>query len=183
MSAKKGSRTEERDRLAASLASSLGGKGGGYQVSSAFSLPERRRFLGLWSVVEHEVEGRDYLDIFAATALRGAALEDPAYICSYDFRDSVCVKRVRIDGAADLGGGKAEFSYRLSIAISWEIGKGVLVVRPELGYQSTSLGGKPAAVGELAAQGEATRIAYRFEDGSLFLEEGGDRKRLVRGGG
>jgi hypothetical protein len=175
--------SEERDRLAASLASSLRGQGGDYQVSSAFSAPERRRFLGLWSIAEHLVEGRDYLEIFAATAIRGAALAEPSYLCSYDFREAVCVKRVRIEGIAELPEGRTQYSYRMSVAISWSIGRGCIFVRPELGYQSTSLGGKSAAVKELAAQGESSRIAYRFQGEDLVLEEGTDLKRLIRGGG
>jgi hypothetical protein len=183
MSAPKRQISEERERLAASLAASLKGPGGGYQLSSAFSAPERRRFLGLWSIAEHLVEGRDYLEIFAGTALRGAALAEPSYVSSYDFREAVCVKRVRIDGIAELPEGRTPYSYRMSVAASWEIGRGFLLVRAELGYQSTSLGGASAAVKELAAQGAASRVGYRFEDDGLVLEEGSDVKRLIRGGG
>jgi hypothetical protein len=183
---------EDRDRLAASLAASLPDSGGGYQVSSAFSAPERRRFLGTWAIAEHTVEGRPYVEAFAAHALRGAAqgdgergapaLLDPVYAAVYDFRDSICVKKVQVSGIAELPGGRAEYSYRMSVAISWELGRGFLIVRPELGYQSTSLDGKPAAVKELARSGESARINYRFEGEQLVLEEGSDFKRLTREG-
>ena len=168
---------EERDRLAASLPDS----GGGYQVSSAFTAPERRRLLGPWSMEEHRVEGLPYIDTFARTAIRGAQLLECVYASIYDFRESLCVKIVRISGLVDLPEGRAEYLYRLSVAISWELGRGFLIVRPELGYQSTSLDGKAAAVKEFSSSGERTRIDYRFEGSSLILEEGADFKRLTRG--
>jgi hypothetical protein len=173
-------RNKERDRLAAYLADSLPDSGGGYEVSSAYTAPERKRLLGLWSIEEHLVEGRPYVEIFAERAMKGAGILEPVYASVYDFRDSICVKRVRISGLAELPEGRTEFLYSMSVAISWELGRGVLLVRPELGYQSTSLGGQIAAVKELAASGELSRIAYRLEGGSLFLKEGNDSKRLAR---
>jgi hypothetical protein len=178
-------RNKERDRLATSLASSLGASlpdsGGSYEVSSAFVLPERRRFLGTWVIAEHTVEGLPYIDSFAASILRGASLAEPSYASLYDFREALCVKRVMIRGLVELPEGRAEFSYRMSAAVSWELERGFLVVRPELAYQSTSLDGKPAAVKELSFSGEPTRLAYRFERGGLLLEEGADLKFLTRG--
>ena len=178
MAAKK--RNKERDRLASSLASSLPTTGGGYQISSAFSAPLRRRFLGEWVIGEHTVDGRPFIESFALGALRGAALLEPAYASVYDFREALCVKRVRIGGIVELPEGRVEYLYRLSVAISWELGRGFLTVRPELGYQSTSLDGQPAAVKELPTAGESARIAYRFEGETLVLEEGADLKRLTR---
>jgi hypothetical protein len=178
-------RNKERDRLATSLASSLGASlpdaGGSYEVSSAFILPERRRFIGTWAIAEHTVGGQPYIESFAASALRGAALLDPSYASLYDFREALCVKRVMIGGLVDLPEGRVEFSYRMSAAVSWELERGFIVVRPELAYQSTSLDGRPAAVKELASSGEPTRIAYRFEREGLLLEEGADLKFLTRG--
>jgi hypothetical protein len=172
--------SDERDRLAASLAASLPGSGADYQVSAAFSVPERRRFLGHWSVAEHRVDGKPYLESFAATALRNAALIDPSYESIYDFRESLCVKKVRICGLAELPEGRLEYSYGMSVAISWELGPGFLVVRPELGYQLTSLDGQPAAIRELASFGDRIRIRYRFDGELLVLEEGQDVKQLKR---
>lgn len=172
--------SDDRDRLAASLAASLPDSGGGYEVSSAFSFPERRRLLGTWAIALHSVDGRPYVEAFAERALRGAVLVDPSYESTYDFREAICVKKVRIDGFVDLPEGKTEYAYRLSMALSWELGRGFLTVRPELGYQSTSLGGAPAAVKELPAAGERIRIGYRFESAQLLLEEGSDFKRLDR---
>jgi hypothetical protein len=178
-------RNKERDRLASSLVSSLGASlpdsGGSYEVSSAFLLPERRRFLGAWAIAEHTVDGLPYIDSFAASVLRGAALLEPSYASLYDFREAVCVKRVMIQGLVDLPEGRVSFSYRMSAAVTWELERGLLVVRPELAYQSTSLGGKPASLKELSSSGERTRIAYRFERGGVFLEEGPDLKFLTRG--
>lgn len=171
---------DERERLAVSLAAALPDSGGGYELSAAFSSSERKRFLGPWTVAEHTVDGRPYVEDFAASALRGATLIDPAYGALYDFRDAICVKRLRIDGLVETPEGRMEYAYSMGLAISWELGPGCLFARPELGYQATSLGGRPAAVRELAAGGERIRIAYRFEGESLVLEEGGDCKRLER---
>jgi hypothetical protein len=177
-------RNKERDRLSSSLASSfgasLGGSEGGYELSSAYLAPERRRFLGAWSIEEHSVDGRPYIEAFAASASKEGSLLEPSYAAIYDFRDSICVKKVLIGGLLDLSAGRAQYSYRMSVALSWELGRGCMLVRPELGFQSTSLDGRPAAVKELAATGERLRIAYRFEGETLVLEEGTDLKRLVR---
>ena len=173
--------SEPRAKLMASLSASLPDSGGEYQMSSAFSDTERRRFLGAWSIAEHMVDGLPYLESFAATALRGASLLDPSYDSIYDFRAALCVKRVMIGGFVELPDGRAEYTYRMSMALSWDLGPGFLLVRPELGYQSTSLAGKPAAVKELGSAGESLRIGYRFEGKDLLLEEGLDHKRLSRG--
>ncbi len=164
----------------ATLAASLPDAGGAYRLSSASSDAERRRFLGSWTMAEHTVDGLPYVESFAATALRGAALLEPSYASVYEFRDSLCVKRVMIGGFLELDGGRAEYSYRMSVAISWELGPGLLLARPELGYQSTSIDGKPAAVKELGAAAGEMRIGYRFEGAFLVLEEGLDFKRLSR---
>ena len=173
-------RNKERDRLAFSLASSLPDSGGGYEISAAFTAPERRRILGEWTIAEHLVDGVPYIELFSRTAVRDAALLDGVYISIYDFREYVCVKRVRIRGLVELAGGRVEYLYSMSLAISWELGRGYLTVRPELGYQSTSLDGKMAAVKELPSSGERTRVGYRFEGEALVLEDGADFKRLTR---
>lgn len=173
--------TQDRERLAASLAASLPDSGGEYLPSSALSSLERRKLLGLWEVFEHSVGGLAYLESFAAIALRGALLHEPAYAALYDFRDALCVKKVQISGYLDLPEGRSAYAYRMSMAISWELGRGCLFVRPELGYQSTSLGGSPAAVREFGSSGERLRIDYHFEGELLVLEEGEDRKLLKRG--
>lgn len=169
---------KEKDRLAASLATNLPDSGGGYMVSAAFLAPEQRRLVGLWSVSDHLVEGRPYLEHFAENALRGAVLVEPVYTAFYEFKPSICVKRVEISGLVEVESGRSDYSFRMSVAISWDLGRGFILVKPELGYQTSSLGGVPAAVRELAASGDESRIAYRFEDGVLVLEEGSDLKRL-----
>ncbi len=172
--------TGGRDALAASLLASLPDSGGGYEVSSMFSAPERRRILGTWKVTEHRVDGKPFVESFAASALRGVVLADPVYRAVYDFRESLCVKVVEVNGVVDLAEGRTEYAYRMSMAISWELGRGFLNVRPELGYQTTTLGGKPAAVKEFGSTGDGIKISYRFEGGDLILEEGQDSKRLAR---
>jgi hypothetical protein len=183
MAKKKDRGSESLGKLANSIAASLPDSGGEYQLSTAFSAPERRRFLGPWAIALHTVGGRPYVEAFAERALRDAALIDPTYRATYDFRESLCVKKLRISGLVDLPEGRTEYDYRMSMAISWELGRGFLLVRPELGYQSTSLGGAPAAVKEFDSSGDSIKILYRFEDASLILEEGSDFKRLDRGVG
>ncbi len=176
-------RSKDRERMAAEIASSLAAlpEGeGGYELSAAFSTPERRRISGLWTVVEHRAGGRPYVEAFAEKALRGAPLRGASYACAFDFRESVCVKRARISGIAELPDGPVDYLFAMSVAISWELGRGCLLVRPEMGYQTTSLGGAPAAVKELAASGALSRVAYRFEEGRLVLEEEDDLKLLER---
>jgi hypothetical protein len=170
----------ERERLAASLFASLPDAGGNYEVSTAFSAPERRKLLGPWLVAEHQVGGKPYLECFAASSLRGATLLSPSYVAVYDFRDSLCVKKVHIEGQLELRGALTEYSYRMSMAISWQLGRGFILVRPELGYQSTSLGGETVAVKEFDSLGGDMRLTYCFEGESLVLEEGQDRKVLRR---
>jgi len=173
--------SEGRDRLAASLNASLPDSGGEYQVSSAYASGEKRRLLGSWLVDDHLVDGHPYIDSFIASSLRGASLIDPSYSALYDFREALCVKKVMISGLLDLPEGSIEYLYRMSVAISWEIGRGFLLVHPELGYQSTSLDGVPAAVKEFGSSNNKIRIGYRFEGDLLVLEEGLDSKWLKRG--
>lgn len=183
MTMAKKDRKEGLDRLAASIAAAMPDSEGEYRVSEALAEHERRRFLGIWQVSEHTVDGRPYVERFAASALRGVDLREPAYAAVYDFREALCLKRVRIGGRVDAEGGPVGYAYSMGVAISWELGPGCIYVRPELGYQASSLGGDPAAVRELGASGEAARIAYRFEGEHLFLEEGADLKRLERSAG
>jgi len=173
-------KVDERSRLMAGLAASLPDAGGVYRLSTASSDAERRRFLGSWAMAEHTVDGLPYVESFAATTLRGAVLLEPSYASVYDFRDSLCIKRVIIGGFLELEAGRAEYSYRMSVAISWELGPGLLLARPELGYQTTSIDGRPAAVKELGSSAGELRIGYRFEGDCLVLEEGLDFKRLSR---
>lgn len=173
---------EELERLAGSLSRRLSGEGGGYEVSSAFSVPERRRFLGLWEVVEHLAGGEDFSAKFAKDALKGRELLEPRYEAVYRFRDGLCVKRARLLGRLGLPEGAAVWEWRIGLSLSWELEPGrVLRCRPELGYQATFLDGEPSGFRELEGPGEEVRMAYTFrKDGLLVLEEGEDRKVLRR---
>jgi hypothetical protein len=156
-------------------------EGGNYEVSTAFAAPARKRFMGLWKVVEHLVEGKPFLERFRALQLKGAELEDGVYIASYEFRENLCIKKVLVSGRLLSEAGPMAYEYRLAVALTWRPGPGKsLVVRPEMGYQMTTLDGSPAACRDLAASGEEMRLTWRLEGKDLVLEEGEDRRLLRR---
>lgn len=169
-------------RISPALARALGSGDGGYELSSAFSGPEQKRFLGDWEVVEHRVEGRPYLEGFRARTIKSLVVSESSYLALYSFKEGICVKRVSIDGPLDLPEGELSYSYRMGVASTWGILPGsFLRVHPELGYHSSFLGESPAASGELSISGEEDLIIrYRFEGADLLLEEGSDVKRLRR---
>jgi hypothetical protein len=177
-----------RDRLASSIAASLPGDGGSYEVSSMFSEKSRRRILGNWEVVEHTVAGEPFLDIFARKTLRGRELLSPAYSAHYSFKEGICVKKICIEGfiargdaAGDIDGGRdIPFKYVLNIAISWEMEPEGIRVKPEMGYQYSSLNEEPAAVRELAQSGQWARIAVSVDGDRMEMREGEDYKILAR---
>ena len=154
---------------------------GSYHLSAATAEPLRRKLRGRWMVVEHTLGGESYLARFVARSLKGLELLRAEYRAEYDFKDALCLKRVEISGALGEGEEETSYRYRLSVALSWDLdGNGSLTIRPELGYQSTEIGGEAAAVKELDDAGEDVLVAFRFEGSSLLLEEGDDRKVLER---
>lgn len=172
----------ERERLAASLAGVIPDDAeGGYEVSTAFAAPIVKRFLGAWAVREHSVEGEEWLSRFVRETLRGAALEDGLYRATYEFRPGLCVKRVSVEGRLALEGGSAAWAYRMTMALGWEPGpSGQIRVRPEIGYQLTTLDGQAVVCKDLERSGSEMRIRYAFGPEGLVLEEGTDRKLLGR---
>ncbi|MCP5454106.1 MAG: hypothetical protein H7A27_09025 [Spirochaetaceae bacterium] len=179
--AKKTNEALERERMAESIAMKLPADSGGYSLSAATAGPLRRALRGVWAVAFHEVGGEPFVDRVAARSLKGAALADIAYRALYDFKDSFCVKRVDIDGTAELPGGGVPYGFRQRLTLSWDLeGAERLRVRPEMGYQCTSLDGAPAAVKELEPGSDDQLILFRFEGDELVLEEGDDVKRLRR---
>jgi len=179
--ARKTNEALERERIAESIANDLPSDAGGYSLSSATSVPLRRALRGAWGVVLHEVGGEPFVDRVAARGLKGAALVDVAYSARYDFKESVCLKRVDIDGRAELPEGDVAYGFRQRLALSWDLeGPERLRVRPEMGYQYTSLDEAPAAVKEMEAAGDELVILFRIEGDELVLEEGDDVKRLRR---
>ena len=184
MAARKGNK--DRERIASEVGASLAelqDSGADYGLSSAFSEPERRRLLGPWEVLDHSVGGKPYVEDFARRFLPGGTLRDPSYECAYDFCGGICVKRLRVSGVAELPDGPAEYLCATGLALSWELGRGCILARAELGYRSVYLDGAPASVQELSLPGSVCRISYRLEGGLLVLEEGDDAKRLGRPSG
>jgi len=171
----------ERERIAASIARDLPPDSGGYSLSSATSVPLSRALRGVWGVVSHEVGGESFIDRYASRSLKGMELQDIEYRAEYDFKDALCIKRVEIDGRAELPEGSADYRFRQRLALSWDLeGPERLRVRPEMGYQYTSFDNVPAAVKELEATGDDLVILFRLEGDELILEEGDDLKRLRR---
>ena len=172
---------EDLLRVAGSLSSRAEARGpGSYEISAALAMPSRRKLIGLWRVEEHLIADRPYLEVFVAQQLRGMRLLEGLYAASYEFREFLCIKKVSIDGLLPSEGGDVNYEYRLTVALSWRPGQGKsLIVRPEIGYQMTTLGGKPLACKDLPASGEEQRLSWRMEGKDLILEEGDD-KRLLR---
>jgi len=178
--ARKSAKIDKRGELAANLSSALPSDGeSSYELSTAFIPALTRRYIGIWAVVEHLMEGEPWIDRFSAEKLRGAELREPLYRATYDFNEKVCIKRVSVEGRLALAEGEVSYEYKTTVALDWEPGPaGRLCVRPEIGYQFSSLDGQIAAVRELERAGKASIVQSRFEGGDLVLEEGGDYKRL-----
>ena len=137
--------------------------------------------MGYWLVVEHLISGQPFMEKFRLSQLKGAEFSDSLCEASYEFKEFLCVKNVRVEGTLEMDSSNVSYSYRLAVALSWRPGPGKsIVVRPEIGYQMTSLGGEPAACRDLPGSGEELRITYRFEGKDLVLEEGEDRRLLRR---
>jgi hypothetical protein len=137
--------------------------------------------MGRWMVEEHLVAGRPFIEKFQVQQLKGAEFLDAMYRASYEFLESLCVKRVSVEGQLAADDGFLVYAYRLAVALTWRPGPGkTVIVRPEMGYQMTSLGGMPAACRELSTSGDEIRISWRMEGRDLIFEEGDDRGLLRR---
>ncbi len=179
--ARKTSEALEREHIAASIARDLPPDSGGYSLSSATAVPLKRSLRGVWGVVSHDVGGEPFIDRIATRSLKGIELQDIEYRAEYDFKESICVKRVDIDGLADLPEGSATYRFRQRLALSWDLeGPERLRVRPELAYQYTTLDEVPAPVKEMETTGDDLIIVFHLEGDELVLEEGDDCKRLRR---
>ena len=179
--ARKTTEALERELIAESIARQLPPDSGGYSLTSVTSAPLGRALRGAWGVVSHEVGGEPFVVRLATRSLKGAELSDIAYSAQYEFKEAICLKRVDIDGRAELPEGGVAYSSRQRLVLSWELeGPERLRGRPELGYQYTSLDDAPAAVKELDASGDDLVILFKLEGDELVLEEGDDVKRLRR---
>jgi hypothetical protein len=179
--AKRSEKRDVRERITQKLGDSAQGPGAGYSVSTAVSEPLKRKLRGRWMIREHLVGEEEYLARFVSRALRGMEIEGGEYTAEYEFRESICLKRVEIRATILGEEANSEYYYRLRVASIWDLeGAGFLSIRPEMGYQCTELGGEPAAVKDLDEPPEPVIVAFRFEGDSLVLEEGDDYKRLER---
>ncbi len=170
-----------RDRLAASLGRNFGERRGSYSLSSAAAVQLKRKLIGVWTVVEHRIGDAAYVDLFVSRTLKDVNLENALYEAVYEFKDSLCIKRVSISGTVATEEGPESYVYRLSMASAWDLeGADQLGIRPELGYQATEFGGRIGAFKELDSQPSTVVTGFRFEGKILILEEGDDKKRLER---
>jgi len=175
---KKPDRNETRERLNSLVE---GSSRGGYTLSAATAEPLKRRLRGLWEVREHTLGGDNYLSRFVARSLKGVRMANAEYRAEYEFRESICLKRVEILGSIPAGTEDAEYRYRLRVASTWDLdGPGLLAIRAELGYQCTELGGTTAIVKDLDDPPAPVSVSFRFDGDTLVLEEGDDIKRLER---
>ncbi|HUX13806.1 MAG TPA: hypothetical protein VMW87_12315 [Spirochaetia bacterium] len=168
-----------RKDLLSAVGNSLGSGTGGYSLSSSVTDPQRKKLFGLWRVEEHLVGESDYIEHFSRSTLNGRPLLNPQYLAEYEFRPAVCLKRVDIIGILDIEGREVPYSYRMRLALTWEIGSGVLKVQPELGYQYSSVDGVASTVRDFYSS-PPVAVVFVLKDQSLVLEEGGDRKILRR---
>ncbi len=172
------------DRLSASLAASFpdleSETGHGYELSSSFSLAEKRRLLGEWRVVSHMVDNQEYTRYFIANTLRGAELLEPLYQSSYLFMDGICVRRSSVSGTLLLPDSHSKYCFRMNMALQWVLEPQALLIRPVMAYQYASLDDQPAAVKDLGENGDWQRIVYCFSGDDLLFSDKGDEKRLQR---
>ena len=172
------------DRITASLAATFGPTGPdnphGYELSSSFTIAERRRLLGNWQIVEHLVDGQDYVRYFMETTLKGMELAEAEYLSSYQFLEGIIIRRSTIIGQLLFQRQMAPYSYNLSMSLQWSLEPHILVVQPVMAYQYASLNGEPAAVRELPQGSEWIRVHYQFDHKDLVITDGGDTKRLSR---
>ncbi len=153
---------------------------GGYAYSSSLTTPRARQIAGLWKVIEHVDDGVPYAEAFARSTFRGAEHSPLSYDATYEFSGNTCVKRVMLHGTVLSDGRNADFEYRMSAVLTWEIGPDVISARPILGYQITSIDGAPASVRELPNAVAGIIIQYALDGDALTLTDGSDVKRLAR---
>lgn len=153
---------------------------GGYAYSSSLTTPRAKQLCGLWRVIEHADDGVPYAEVFARSTFRGAEHGPLDYDASYEFTGNLCVKRVMLHGTVSSEGRNADFEYRMSAVLTWEIGPDVISARPVLGYQITSIDGVPSSVRELPNSVAGIIIQYELDGDSLTLVDGTDVKRLAR---
>jgi hypothetical protein len=153
---------------------------GGYEYSTAYLAPKAKQIFGTWKVIEHTIDGNPYPDVFCAGTFRGIPAANVQYDATYEFSAGLCVKRLRMYGELEVSGNTSVFDYRMNVALSWELKPGFILALPVLGYQYTSLDGKPAAVKDLPRANEWMRLAVRFEYDYMVLEDGSDIKTLAR---
>jgi len=182
MSAKnvKNKLSEMTDMIAGSLDFSKPETPSNYEYSASYFSSKEKQILGSWKVLDHDVDGVPYPEVFCAGTFRDIRTENVSYEATYEFSQNICVKRVLIYGSLDISDKQTGFDFRMSVALSWDLKGGTLNVRPVLGYQYTSIDGKPAAVKELPPTDASIHLNFRFEDENLILEDGVDIKKLGR---
>jgi hypothetical protein len=160
---------------------------GDYEFSAVYSGPRKSQITGLWKIAEHTVDGRDYLDVFCAGNFRDVLPVNMTYDATYEFTQNLCIKRVLVCGELNLSDEQADgiartvlYEYRMNMVLSWQLAPLIIRVQPVIGYQYSSLDGKPAAVKDLPPTDAWLGLSVRFENGCMILEDGTDIKRLVR---
>lgn len=172
------------ETISASLEGVCGEAMGDYALSSACDGQKARRISGLWKVTEHTVGGVPFAERFAAERFSGARYANLVYESSFTFLRGMCAKRVVL--YADLDGYEGQpivgYDYRMSLVFAFELRGNSIHVLPVLGYQYSSLDGKPGAVSELPRATEWLSFGIEFAEGEIVLTDGDDVKTLERVG-
>lgn len=171
---------EMTDAIAGSLNPENSPGQGDYTYSAVYTVPKTKQILGLWQVLEHTVGGVPFLDDHFASTFADINAEETGYEATYEFTSNFCIKRVFIYGKLELGEETSDYEYRMNVVLSWEVKSSGISVHPVLGYQFSSIDGKPVVVKELPPNNNWLTLAVRTEENYLIIEDGDDRKKLGR---
>lgn len=170
------------EELTQSIALSLGSYQTGetidYEMSSIHSQTKQRSLHGIWEVIDHRIDGRPYTEIYVEESLGGRKAENLEYTAQYEFTEHNCIKKTNISGNISDTEGATEFSYSITMALSWKLKGKHLTVRPLIGYQTSVINGKTGGVRELPGSTAAITVEINWEDGNLTLMDGCDVKTL-----
>lgn len=170
------------EELTQSIALSLGnyqtGETTDYEMSSIHSQTKHRSLHGIWEVIDHRIDGRPYIDIYAEESLGGKKAENLDYTAEYEFTEHNCIKKTTISGIISDTEETVEFRYSITMALSWKLKGKNLTVKPLIGYQTSVINGKTGGVRELPGSAAAIMVEIIWEDGNLTLIDEGDVKTL-----
>ncbi len=141
------------------------------------------RIKGKWEVADHRIQGRQYIDHFIETKLKGQNLKDVQLKETYDFKDRICVKTMNVSGNISQDSGEIPFQYRVRVISSYDISdQHTLTVKLESGFLFQKFNNKYSMVKEFDPDDNRQNIPYHFDGNELVLDDMvmEDVKRLGR---